>query len=879
MTWLDAAAFDDKGGWKVDSQFVLQMGQAYLLAIEKPGVPVADAVANVSVPRAGRYRLWVRCKNWLREHAPGRFTVSLGGQEAGREFGNAPSEAWLWEIAGDFELAAGESELRLVDKTGYYARCAAFILTDEFGFTPPTPVERWRRLRAKLLGLPCDECEGGAYGVIVAGGGPGGVPAAVAAARAGHRTLLIHSRPALGGNASSEAGVGFDGAASRQAHAREGGIAEELRRIRDHFGCSWEEALHRLAEPEKNLTIKYDTLVVDAQTNGNVIRSVTAQNTRDLTLERFYGKMFIDCTGDGWLGFFAGANYRVGREAAWQFGETLAPERADNVTMSGCLMGAGLGFTAIDTGKPIRFTAPAWCYKFPPGREWNRYITGVHGHWWLEHPGDVDDLYDAERARDELARISLSFFGWLKNDWEEKERAANHDIVKMPIYDAKRENRRFLGDYTLSERDCVEAREFPDCVGHTGWTIDVHHPRGVFSGNEGPFHANMHIPLVQLPFRCLYSANVDNLLFAGRCASVTHVALGTVRVQNTIAVAGQAAGTAAAIAIAHDTTPRGVYERHLHELQQTLLRNDQFIPGVKNADESDIARKAVVTASSSSKGEPFPDAQGVPGAWRALDLVRAAMLPRENDEHVSFVWLYLRNANGAAASVTAHFRKERDPGIFWSEEDIAVDTQSVPTAFEGWVRFRVDRVFAERYLWLYLEPAPGVSWRTLDMAPLDWFRTYLEDGVFRVDGRWGMMIRLSPPCEDVADCSPAQTICGYGRVVDPSHHMWVSETLPASLTFTWPESETLSEVLLTFDTDMNNPPMTFPQYPVHPNVVTDFALSALVGGTWTPVAVVAGNYQRRVRASFPPVRADALRLDINKTGGAPHARVIEVRCY
>ncbi len=879
--WIDTTAFADKGGWKIDTQFILQMGQGYLLAAGKPGVPVADAATAVRLPSAGRYRVWARCRNWLREYGPGRFTIAVNGEKSLRLLGTAPGENWIWEIAGDFQLPAGESELRLIDESGYMARCAALLITDDFQFTPPQPVERLQALRARLLGLPEGVAEGGSYDVVVAGGGPGGVPAAVAAARAGQRTLLLHSRPALGGNASTEAGVGFDGASSRQVHAREGGIAEELRRIRDRFGCSWEEALRRLTDGQENLTIACGQLVVDAQMDGGRIAAVIAQDTATLLRRRFAGRMFIDCTGDGWLGFFAGAAYRLGREAAWEFGETLAPEQADSVTMSGCLMGdgAGVGFKAVDTGAPVPFHAPDWCYKFPPGRKWNRFVTGVHGHWWLEHQGDMDDLQEAERARDELYRISLSFFAWLKNDWDEKERAANYDIQRMPIYDAKRENRRFVGDYTLSERDCVEGRDFPDTIGHTGWTIDVHHPRGVFSGAEGPFHANMHIPLVRLPYRCLYSKNVDNLLFAGRCISVTHVALGTVRVQNTIAVAGQAAGTAAAIALRHGVTPRGVYQRHLRELQQTLLRDDQYIPGVCSQDEADLARTAAVSASSHKEGEPYPDMQGVPGAWIALDAPRAAMMPREEDEAVEAVWLYLRNEGASAASVTAHAHKERDPGLFWAAEDIAASTQEVAAGFEGFVRFAVGRSFSERYLWVHLDPAPGVSWRALDMAPLDWFKARREGGEFRVDGRFGMMMRLSAPPDEVADCSPAQAVNGYSRIVDARRYMWVSQTLPADLTLTWDREQTIARVLLTLDTDMNNPPMTFPQFPVHEHVATDFSLQARGKDGWTTIACVRDNYQRRVRIVFPPVVTSALRLSIEKTGGAPCARVLEIRCY
>ncbi|MDR1061976.1 MAG: FAD-dependent oxidoreductase, partial [Clostridiales bacterium] len=386
VRWIDAIQFERKGGWQEDTQFLLQMGQGYLIAIDRPGEPVEDAVTQTHIPRPGKYRVWARTKNWLREHSPGRFRVSAGGAGGvggagrsgcpgssggaapGRLLGGLPTERWSWEIAGDFDLEAGEQELRLMDETGYMARCAALIVTDDFDFTPPCEVERLRRFRAEALGLSCGVADGGAFDVIVAGGGPGGVPAALAAARLGRRTLLIQSRPVLGGNASSEAGVSFNGASSRQPHAREGGIAEEIRRLRDHFGCSWTRAMEMLTDGQPNLTVVLNMFVCGAETENGSIRSVTAIHAGTLERRRFAAGVFIDCTGDGWLGYFAGARYRIGREAGWQHGELLAPEAADGVTMSGCLEGRGVGaFDPIDTGRPAEFDAPAWCYRFPPG--------------------------------------------------------------------------------------------------------------------------------------------------------------------------------------------------------------------------------------------------------------------------------------------------------------------------------------------------------------------------------------------------------------------------------------------------------------------------------------------------------------------------------
>lgn len=601
--WIDAREFTDYGGWLEDTQFVYLMGSAYLIAAA-PGIPVEDATTEVEIPESRKYRIWVRARNWLRDYAPGQFQLIVDGVVSDKIFGAAPSEKWLWETAGDFDLEKGRIKIALHDLTGYFARCAAIILTTDLDYTPPQPVDEMQSERSRLKDISLEPELAGEFDVIVVGGGPAGVPAAVAAARLGAKTALIHNRPVLGGNASTEAGVGFGGAAGRQPNAREGGMAEEIRRIRDHHSTNWTKALEMLTEPEENLSIFYNKHVMDVEMEGHSkIASAKAIDTKTGTYYLYRGKMFIDCSGDGWVGYYAGAKYRVGREAQHEYNESMAPEIADNITMSGCLMGNGLAFRAKDTGKPVSYTPPPWAPKLPEGEDFGRTIRNIGGHWWVETPGELDDIWEGERVRDELIRISFAFFGYLKNSWPERQKAANYKIVAVPIFNAKRESRRFIGDYVLTENDCTSGRSFPDTIAHAGWPLDVHHPRGIFSGREGPYYCNPSVPLVHIPYRCLYSVNIDNLLFAGRDVSVTHIALGTVRVQNTLATFGQAAGTAAVLCLKHHTTSRGIYHNHIEELQQTLLKHDQYIPGFKNEDSADLALKSRVAASSASQEE------------------------------------------------------------------------------------------------------------------------------------------------------------------------------------------------------------------------------------------------------------------------------------
>ena len=157
----------------------------------------------------------------------------------------------------------------------------------------------------------------------------------------------------------------------------------------------------------------------------------------------------------------------------------------------------------------------------------------------------------------------------------------------------------------MSQHDCVNKTKFDDVVSYAGWAIDLHNPKGIFSGEEGPFYKNISIGLTEIPYRCLYSKNIDNLFVASRCASFTHIALGTTRVESTLAALGQVVGTAASFCVNNNISPRAVGQKHIKELQQTLLKNDLTVPRAVNNDPEDLALTASVEASSTSDFEPL----------------------------------------------------------------------------------------------------------------------------------------------------------------------------------------------------------------------------------------------------------------------------------
>ncbi len=612
LVWLETERFDQYGGWTNDAQFVDQMGSPYLMAIGL-GKPAADASTAVVLPRAGRYRLWARTKDWAPEHHPGRFRIVLAGRPVEHVFGSSGKPGWRWESGGVYGLS-GKIEVRLRDLTGFYGRCDAIVLCDDLDWTPPAEMADVARLREQYGGVSSHIKDMGRHDVVVVGGGLAGCMAAVSSARLGARTVLIQNRPVLGGNASVEilvppVGVWPHGKKD-PLDPRETGLVEE---IRTEGNQTTEEAklysgrLLRLVSAEPNLDLHLSTHATGVEMKSDhTIASVLAVHVRSGRRMRFAGRMFVDCTGDGVIGVAAGAEYRHGREGRSTHNESLAPEVGDKKTM-----GNSLKYVSQPTDSPQPFEAPAWAMKFPrcdsftPGR--HPLLTSKIGWQWKIELGGTRDTYrDAEQIRDELLRLIWGLWDHVKNHCPKlREKAACHKLVWVGHVAGKRENRRLIGDYVLTANDIIHQTLLPDRVAYGGWSIDDHHPEGFFRKGH-----TMRIPLREcrigqrysIPYRSLYSKNIDNLLMAGRDISASHMALSNTRVMLTCAVIGQASGAAAAMCIEHNATPRGIYQNHMTELQQQLLKDGAHIIDLPSRDPRDMARAATVTASSEKTG-------------------------------------------------------------------------------------------------------------------------------------------------------------------------------------------------------------------------------------------------------------------------------------
>lgn len=440
--------------------------------------------------------------------------------------------------------------------------------------------------------------------VVVAGGGMAGVCAAIAAARNGAKVVLIQDRSMLGGNASSEVRmhiVGADRHGSRtDTDSRESGVLEEIRletavRNPQRSPSLFDLILYEWVKRESNITLMLDTHCYGVEMKSqNCIAAVLASRPMTEDIFTIRAPLFIDCTGDGRVGADAGAEFRVGREARKEYKEPLAPTKADRKTM-----GSSILFMAKKFERPVPFVAPDWIHKFKGPLPHRGIDSYEYGFWWNEWGGEKDIIKDGEEIRHELLSTALGIWDLIKNSGKYKD-SANWSLDWVGAIPGKRESRRFIGDYVLTEPDVRKPEFFPDAVAFGGWNIDLHPPAGVYT-TQPPFES-YPIPLYNIPFRCLYSRNISNLLFAGRNISVTHVAFGTTRVMGTCAVVGQAAGTAAALCIKRQCLPQELYREGIKELQQQLLKDDAYIIRVKNADHYDLASGASIRASSEMDG-------------------------------------------------------------------------------------------------------------------------------------------------------------------------------------------------------------------------------------------------------------------------------------
>ncbi|MEA2708358.1 MAG: hypothetical protein QOF78_959 [Phycisphaerales bacterium] len=729
------------------------------------------------------------------------------------------------------------------------------------------------------------------FDLIVVGGGISGTTAAISAARNGVKVALVHERSMLGGNSSSEVRLYPEGNDAYQPWIRESGIHEEFHledRVRNHvryreglMNSIWDLVLYEWCIREKNLTLFLNTHMHAVQMAGkNRIRSVRGiQLGTEKTFE-LNAPLFVDATGDGVLGYRAGADFRWGREGKKEYDESLAPDQPDEK-----VMGNTLFFRAYDTGKPVPFKRPEWAMEFPTEKDlFSRNHKDLEaGHWWIEIGAPYHPIRDNEETRHENLRALLGVWDHVKNRGDHG--AENYALDFVGFWPYKRESRRIIGDAVVDQRQVQDPQLLDDAVAYGAWGIDLHIQGGINARNERPFvppHNTNFEKLGTLPYgiplRSLYSRNVENLFMAGRPISASYVAFCSSRVLSTGCICGQAVGVAAGLCKKHRKTPRQVAKDHAKECQQLILRQDGHIPGVANEDPNDLARAAVASASSEAPLE-WPEATFP----RELNCPRAQLFPVSGDR-IDTVSLWLESRRADAFEMQLGLRSAPHVWDFRAKEDIAVAKARVPAGHNGWVEFTLNQKVEPRKLyWVHAPAAPKIFWQSVSVTPGVSHLTPPGTTAAQRLGktRWEqqgtaycLALKLTPPSKPYA---AANVNTGTHRP-DRWPNIWISEpSLPQHVALKWDKPKKFNTVLLTFDTNTGRRE-NLPLFR-YPDCVKDYDVQAMVGGAWRTVASGRENYMRRCEHRFEAVEAEQLRLNVLATNGATMARVYEIRVY
>lgn len=561
---IEAESFDEKGGWLVDPQFVEQMGSPYLLA-HGIGRPVQNARTTFNIKRQGDYHIWVRTKNWAPGNweAPGRFQLKIDSHTFSQILGT--QKGWRWQYTGQTNLNPGKHQIALTDLTGFNGRCdAIYLSTNEKA--PPSDFSELAKWRKKTLQIPDTPKQSKPFDLVITGGGIAGCAAAITAAEQGLQVALIHDRPVLGGNASGEIRVHTLGIY---------GHFERILKMLDteHYPNgspkAHQEDKKRLANVKQyeNIHLFLNWRAYDAYAENDIIKFVDAKHSNTGERIRFEAPMFVDCTGDGWIGYWAGAEYMYGRESvdtyneAWEkHGETWSPDKADNF-----VMGSSVLWRSHELDSTSSFPEVPWALEVSGD------FAAANGEWqWEFSRNDLHQIDDAEQIRDHMLKAIYGSF------YNEKQKKKNDRLALQWVsyLIGKRESRRLVGDHIYTFNDVREQVKFPDSVVVEEREVDVHYQQNLLDSDKPDFLSEAlfyRTGRYYVPYRSLYSKNINNLFMAGRCFSCSHIGLGGPRVMRTTGQMGAAVGYAASICKKYNTNPREVYLEHLEELMKLVL--------------------------------------------------------------------------------------------------------------------------------------------------------------------------------------------------------------------------------------------------------------------------------------------------------------------
>ncbi|CCH52221.1 hypothetical protein BN8_01204 [Fibrisoma limi BUZ 3] len=738
--------------------------------------------------------------------------------------------------------------------------------------------------------------------LIVVGGGLSGTCCAITAARAGIRVALVQDRPVLGGNSSSEVRLWVLGATSHMGNnnrwAREGGVIDEILvenwyRNPEGNPLLFDTILLEKVVSEPNITLLLNTAVYDVEkSNADTISSLKAFCSQNSTAYELTAPLFCDASGDGVVGFQAGAAFRMGAESQEEFGEKFAPSAE-----YGELLGHSLYFYTKDTGRPVRFVPPSYALDdittIPRYRRFNAQEYGCQ-LWWIEYGGRLDTVHDTETIKWELWKVVYGVWNHIKNSGQFPE-AETMTLEWVGTIPGKRESRRFEGDYMLRQQDIVEQRIHQDAVAFGGWSIDLHPADGVFSEKPGcnQWHGK---GLYQIPYRCLYSRNISNLFLAGRIISATHVAFGSARVMGTSAHVGQAVGMAAALCTRENTLPRRLSEpQKIGLLQQELLKTGQHIPGLRLHDERDLIQQATLTASSEFVLTELPG----DGPLISLAQSAAQMLPLPTGPVPRLTaWAT------ADQDTTLTVELRRSTKADNHTPDVTLQTLTIPLR-KG--KHEVDLDFSVRidepcYVFVMFMKNEHVKLQYSNLR---------VTGVLSVFNKINAAVSnygKQEPTEDIGvdtfefwcperrpkgqnvalKCSGGIGLFGAENIRNgiqrptSQPNAYVAELTDPNptLTASWPTKQRISRVELFFDTDYDHPLESVIM--IHPETASPFCVREyiLCNDRQKRIYHETNNHQSRNIIRFAePIETSSLTIHLKETNGGAPASLMEVRCY
>lgn len=730
--------------------------------------------------------------------------------------------------------------------------------------------------------------------LVVVGGGLSGTCCAIQAARSGARVVLIQDRPVLGGNASSEVRLWILGATCHMGcnnrWAREGGIIgeillENLYRNPEGNPVIVDTILLEKVLEEPNITLLLNTAVLDTEkADRDTIASVRAFNSQNSTLYQVKAPLFCDASGDGIVGFLAGAAFRMGAEPAEEFGESVAPGEE-----FGHLLGHSIYLVAKDTHRPVRFVPPSFALKdiptkLPRYKLINPTKTAAN-LWWLEWGGRLDTVHQTEQIKYELWRVAYGVWDYIKNSgaFPHAETMTLEWVGTIP---GKRESRRFEGPFMLTQHDVLGQRPHDDAVGFGGWSVDLHPADGVYSDKAGSWHWYPK-GMYQIPYRCLFSRNIHNLFLAGRIISVSHVAFGSTRVMATCAIIGQAVGMAAATCVREKARPADlVAPARIKSLQRDLLRAGHWIPGLALKDTEDVATQAAITVSSTFQLNNLPP----DGPLLRLDAPWAQLLPMDAGAMPRLTFYV---SSEGPATLQAELRLSTRPDNHTPEVTLATQEIQLTGGHDQEVTFDFDaRLDQPQYVFVCLMRNDAVQVRTSNLrvtgvlslrhgrvqktpqADVPAFEFWVPQR--RPEGR-NLAMRIEPGIDLFG---PTNVVNGVDRPTCRPN-AWLADLAEKTprLDLRWDQPCSIRRVVLSFDTDFDHPMES--AYWDHPENVIPFCVKRFrLLADDQVIAECNDNHQTIHRVDLAePVRTNYLSLEVLESWGPVPAALFGIRCY